>query len=345
MSRMSDIYFYKILAQKALDVFGIKNCRIKFIQFAGNSLFRVYEKSPKTNIDRDDPFLNGQYLIRIHDKIEQKTDAIELEMEWLKSMRDKSALPIPEPICTPKGNLVVQVSTSKFQDKRDCTVLKWLKGRHITKNIKPHHYFAQGKIMAQLHNHSAAYPVRLNTSKRRFDYKGLFIDDAGANFPNSKAWSFLPEKQKEAYEIVAQRVKKQMKIWGKNPEVFGLIHGDCGVDANVLFHRGNAHIIDFDGSGFGYYLYDLALALEHCWNDPNYDQFQKALIMGYREHRKLSENQIKYIELFRAAFYVYMGLWTLAIDQTFPDSKSRKSRHDKWLGYGYRFIKKYLNNS
>ena len=134
-----------------------------------------------------------------------------------------------------------------------------------------------------------------------------------------------------------------MNDCGKSPDVYGLIHGDCGIDANVLFWRGEARIIDFDGSGFGYYMYDVAIALEHCWDDPAYTLYFDSFLEGYTTFRSITDQQLVANDLFRVAFYVHMGLWTVAMDQTFPDSPNKFARHKKWLGYGMQFIDRYLN--
>lgn len=106
--------------------------------------------------------------------------------------------------------------------------------------------------------------------------------------------------------------------------------------------EGRAHIIDFDGSGFGYYLYDLALALEHCRGERAYPQYRDALLKGYSECRSVPDEQLKHLDLFRTAFYVYMGLWTIAVNQTYPDSRNKSEWHKKWLDYGMRFIERYI---
>ena len=49
---------------------------------------------------------------------------------------------------------------------------------------------------------------------------------------------------------------------GNGPEVYRLIHGDLGMGANVLFRNKDVRLIDFDDSGFVYYLYDLSIVLE-----------------------------------------------------------------------------------
>ncbi|MDD3731972.1 MAG: phosphotransferase [candidate division Zixibacteria bacterium] len=343
LTQLGAIRRFRQLAKEALALYGLNDSRVEFLAMAGNILFRVYELQPNLVKNEDSPFKSGQYLLRIHDSGEQKTNAILLEMEWLRSIRRDTGLPVPEPIQALDGRLLVSVSAPGIPETRDCTILRWLRGRRIKSHIRPHHYRLQGRAMAQLHNHAAKWSRLNNIDKRRFDYDGLFNDDAGAGIPNREAWALLPDSHRQAYEIIARRVRLVTDDWGKNSDIYGLIHGDCGIDANVLFWKGTAQIIDFDGSGYGYYLYDLALALEHCWDEPGYPQYQRALLDGYTEIRTLPAEHLPYIDLFRAAFYVYMGLWTVAMDQAFPDSSNKLNRHRKWLGYGMKFIERYLN--
>jgi Ser/Thr protein kinase RdoA (MazF antagonist) len=106
---------------------------------------------------------------------------------------------------------------------------------------------------------------------------------------------------------------------GQGPDVYGLIHADLGVDANVLFWKGEARAIDFDDSGFGYWVYDLAVSLEHCREDAAFPQFRDALLDGYAEMRSLSEEQLKHLNLLMAALDVYWSLWATAITHLYPD--------------------------
>lgn len=345
LTRAARIRRFRALAEAALTAYGLKNTHLKFLRFAGNILFRVYKSSPASVEAMNCPFKQGQYLLRIHDRHEQTTDAIKLEMAWLSAIREDLELPVPEPVKASTGNPIVQISIPGIPEMRDCTLLRWLRGRRITRNIQPRHFQAQGRIMAQLHNHAEKWAAPKGLIKRRYDYDGLFNDEVGAGLPNSEAWALLPDNLRRTYEAVARRARRIMDDLGGEPDIYGLIHADCGVDANLLFWKGEAQVIDFDGSGFGYYLYDLAIALEHCWDEPAYPQYLDSLLKGYAEFRHLPAEQLQHLDLFRAAFYVYMGLWTVAMDQTHLDSPNKLSRHQKWLGYGLRFIERYLERS
>ena len=132
-----------------------------------------------------------------------------------------------------------------------------------------------------------------------------------------------------------------MDEWGKGPDVYGLIHADLGLDANVLFCDGEARAIDFDDSGFGYYIYDLSLALEHCQDDKALPQFREALLNGYTQIRPLPGDQLKHLDLFLAAFWVYLSLWAAAFAHLHP--KHREALH-KRMERAFRLVERYIAN-
>jgi len=88
-----------------------------------------------------------------------------------------------------------------------------------------------------------------------------------------------------------------------------LIHGDLGVGANLLFWHGEPRPIDFDDSGFGYWIFDLAVALEACWEDAALHRYRESLLNDYAEFRSLPGKQADQLELFLAALDVYWNLW------------------------------------
>jgi Ser/Thr protein kinase RdoA (MazF antagonist) len=308
------------LAQAALDAYGLSEADFRFLRQAGNTLFRVNEASP-AHTSKAELYTPGQYLLRIHQPGYQTTEAIELELAWLAAMRRDADLPVPEPIATLDGSLLAQVSIPGIPGQRNCSLLRWVKGRPVSRDAQPHHYRAQGLLMARLHHHAAHWPAPPCPTKRRYDWDGLFRDDAGEGIPAREAWSLLPREYVESFEGVTGEVKQVMDEWGKGPEVYGLIHADLGLDANVLFCDGEARAIDFDDSGFGYYVYDLSIALEHCQEDERLPQFRDALLDGYAQVRSLPGDQSDCLELFLAASCVYWSLWAAGAIRVYPHAK------------------------
>ena len=328
------------LAQVALNAYGLSDVRFKLLRQAGNTLFRVNEVNPVPTT-KVELYTQGQYMLRIHQPGYQTTEAIVLELAWLAAMCRDANLPVPEPVSTLDGNLLTQVSIPGIPEERNCSLLRWVKGRLITKDVRPHHYKAQGRLMARLHNHAAHWQPPPGLAKRNYDWDGLFRDDAGDGIPASEAWPLLPPQYVKPFEVVTRKVKQVMDEWGKGSDVYGLIHADLGLDANVLFWGGEARAIDFDDSGFGYYVYDLSLALEHCQEDEALPQFRDTLLDGYAQVRSLPEDQIKYLDLFLAAYYVYLSLWAAAMAQLHPNYREELLRR---MERAFRLVERYAAN-
>ena len=97
---------------------------------------------------------------------------------------------------------------------------------------------------------------------------------------------------------------------------------------------------DFDDSGFGYYVYDPSLALEHCQEDERLPQFRDALLDGYSRVRSLSEDQVGHLELFLAAFCVFLSLWAAAEAHLFPQYREALSGR---MERAFRLVEHHLS--
>lgn len=328
------------VAQVALQAYGLPQARLLFLRQAGNSLFRVYETNP-AEITRPDLYLPGQYLLRIHQPGYQTRQAIELELLWLEAMCREAGLPVPEPVRTQDGSLLAGVSMPGISGERHCSLLRWLRGRALTKDFRPYHYRAQGELMAGMHAFAAKWPVPPGLTKRNYDWEGLFRDDLGGGMLASEAWALLPPDYLRTYEQIAAEAGQAMHGLGSHPGVYGLIHGDLGLDANILFWKGQARAIDFDDSGFGYYLYDLSLALDHCQDDPDLPRFRDALLDGYSQIRPIPDDHLNYLDLFLAAFHVYWSLWAATAAMRYPDHQEELFQR---MGRYYNLVCRYAES-
>ena len=99
---------------------------------------------------------------------------------------------------------------------------------------------------------------------------------------------------------------------------YGLIHADL-VRENVLPNNGNPQFIDFDDSGFGFRLFDVATALFKNRIETDYPQLEEALIDGYRTVRPLD---IEHLPLFMALrAFTYLGWIIPRLDE--PGGQTR----------------------
>jgi Ser/Thr protein kinase RdoA (MazF antagonist) len=85
-------------------------------------------------------------------------------------------------------------------------------------------------------------------------------------------------------EILARlerTLRERLGAFGAGPDRFGLIHADTRL-ANLLVHEGTTAVIDFDDSGFGWYLYDLGTTVSFFEDDPAVPALVAAWLDGYR---------------------------------------------------------------
>ena len=302
---------FRNLARLALDDYGLGDARLTFLHWAGNTLYRVTSPRPAPARPAGDLYREGHYLLRIHEPGYQEPAAIELELAWLASMCRDAHLPVPEPVPTRDGRLLTRVSIPGIPGARHASLLRWLKGRSLSHGVGPRHYRAQGRLMARMHDHAARWQVPPGLTKRHWDWDGFFRNVEGTGMPEDEVWSLLPGQYVQPFRAVTREVQQVMDAWGKGRGVYGLIHADLGVDANLLFWGSppEAQAIDFDDSGFGYWAFDLGVALDCCWDDADFPVYREALLEGYAEFRSLPEEHAEQLELFRAALQVYWNLW------------------------------------
>jgi Ser/Thr protein kinase RdoA (MazF antagonist) len=102
-----------------------------------------------------------------------------------------------------------------------------------------------------------------------------------------------------------------MHVLGEGREVFGLIHADF-YERNYLFSNGEVHAIDFDGCGWGYYLFDIGVAFSTLLARPDYPALRQAFLEGYRRVRPLCGDHEALIDTFIAARLMCHVLWLAA---------------------------------
>ncbi len=332
------------LAEAALKEYGLRQASAKFYMQAGHTLYKVRAAEPEPAHADDDLFEPGLYLLRVYKPGWQSSEAIKLELAWLAAMRSEAALPVQEPIPRLDGGLLTQVCTPGVPEGRDCALLRWVKGRLLPGYGRAEHYRAQGRLMGRMHNFASRWQAPSGTGMRQYDWDGLFMNDAEVGLPWGESWQYLPPSWVEPFKRVAAQFRELSEDWGKGPEVYGLVHGDMGLDANVLFRHGQPRLIDFEGAGFGYWMYDLAVALAHLIANPAlYDRFREALFEGYCEERSLPEAQSAQLGLFTAAFNVYFALWVAGGTHLHPEYLTEEI--EEMMYRGAAFVLRYVGES
>jgi Ser/Thr protein kinase RdoA (MazF antagonist) len=246
-------------------------------------------------------------------------------MTWLAALSREAGLPVPAPVPTLEGDLLTQVATQGLPKGRIVSLMRWLDGRRLTTGFQPGHFRAWGRSVARLHQFSSTWQPPGGFERPDWDWEGQL---GGRYFRCSvdELVDSMPEHLREPFQIVSREARTVMGGLGKGQDAYGLIHGDLYPE-NVLFKAAQAYLIDFEDCGFGYWLWDIAVAL--ClwpWTEEWYWR-RDAFLDGYTQIRALPESQLQHLDLFMAAQYATMILWASLFIRNDP---ARKAEHEAW---------------
>lgn len=149
-------------------------------------------------------------------------------------------------------------------------------------------------LTARLHDFSAQLTVPPWFTRNVVDRSDEAFEDSVAGLLE-REWS---AEAASTVRAAFPRFRAVQHRLGNGRDVFGVIHADIH-HWNYLFHRGEVRLIDFDDSGWGHYLYDLAVTGQQIARLPQGPALWDALLGGYRRVRGLSPEHEAMIEAFR----------------------------------------------
>ena len=337
LTRLGRLRRMRRLAEKALERYGMAGARLVFLQYEGNVVFRV--DVPKSGPSKRgiQPRPAGRYVLRIHTS--RNIEGIASELTWLAALRHEGGLPVPEPMLTQDGELLTTMSTPG--DTRDwhVSLMHWVRGRRLGEGISPGHARAWGEALGRLHKFAAGWRPPEDFTRMYLGWSGLYGQDGGLRYPAEELVAWMPPRYREAFHTVTSKVRRVMNDLGEGPDAFGIVHGDMYLE-NVLFRAGDAYIIDFDDCGFGYWMYDIGVALSQWPWTEEWHRIRDALLDGYTQARSLPEAQLAYLDLFMAAQYAVLTLWGTAFVKSNP---GMRIEHEEWRNRGGDNLLRYLD--
>lgn len=307
------------LASQALGAYGLAGARLTFQHYSGNIIFRADAPGAPAAAPGQ-LYVPGRYNVRV--LAISDTDTIASELAWLAAIREAD-LPVPEPVPTLDGRLFVKITTPGVPQGRVVSLMRWLDGRHLT-HVLPHHARAIGRLVARLHDFSAAWQPPEGFTRFHWDWDGQFgeseLKDTAGLFAS------MPDRCQEPFRLVTGQVREAMDSFGKGPDAYGLVHADLYLE-NVLFQAGEPRLIDFEDCGFSYWMCDIGVFLGQWPWTEEFPRIRDAFLDGYGQVRTLPETQLKRLDLFMAAQYAEMVLWASAFIR---DDPARRAEHEAW---------------
>lgn len=284
------IKVYNKVAKLALKKYQFINyVDINILDYSENATYLVTEKKNS----------HEKYILRVCRPNYRIKEEIEGEIQWLNYLLKNTTINIIEPILGSNGEYV-QTVTLKNGQQIHSILFNFISGEMPDIHNENHcvSLFKKiGMLSAELHLYSIDNWEKFNRIKRPlWDFDRII----GEN-PIWGRWQDglgMTVERLDLFQRVAHTIEKRLETFGKSKERFGLIHADLRHANFLVDKRENITVIDFDDSGFGWYLYDLASSLSFIEHRTYVDKLIANWIDGYRKVRTLTEGEIIEIPTF-----------------------------------------------
>lgn len=276
------------LAAAASRAWGLGSASITLVAQRENTTFKISTSA-------------GQhYALRLHRPGYHQRPQLEAELKWLQYLFEQG-IAVPAPVASLEGCLIEQVEDYYV------SVLQWLNGLPMGQTGTPLElkqgeqvFYTLGQGMAEVHAASDRWDGASKLARPHWDVNGLLGDNPlWGVFWQSPA---LTTAQKTLFAKTKSCVKAKLEECSSDLD-YGLIHADL-VRENIMLHKHEMQLIDFDDSGFGFRLFELATCLLANANEPNYDVLKTQLIAGYHSVRPLNITHLQSFMLIRSLTYV-----------------------------------------
>jgi Ser/Thr protein kinase RdoA (MazF antagonist) len=287
------------LAQMALAKYDLaESSRLKLINLSENATYQVVGADGR------------RFALRVHRVGYHSRTAIASELAWLMALGEESVAITPKPVRGLDGEIVQTVSHSSLPDARHVVLFEWEAGVEpaISQDLsKP--FEALGEVAARMHLHARRWPRPEWFQRFTWDF-ATSLGDAAPHWGRWRDGIGVDATRAKLFSRTVDLIGQRLAAYGKNADRFGLVHGDLRL-ANLLVDGADVKVIDFDDSGFSWFMYDAATTVSFYEDDGKVPALLEAWKTGYRRVAPLSptdENEIPtFIMLRRLLLVAWIG--------------------------------------
>ncbi|AUX78382.1 phosphotransferase enzyme family protein [Sinorhizobium fredii] len=322
-------------AKEALSHWGLSRQQPELLKYRENAVFKVALADGRPAV------------LRLHRPGYHSAEALVSELQWMNVL-EQGGIEVPTPISTLKGDDYTALPASVDFPEQNADIVSWLSGTPLGQSGVPlshgpedmvRIFAAVGAKMADLHNISDAWERASALERPSWDKRGLL----GDNPLWGRFWDLDALSTRDQDKLCRLRgiLLSEMERINAEKLDFGLIHADL-VRENVLVTASSVQFIDFDDSGYGWRLFDIATTLLRNRKEPRYREIRQAVLDGYRRNRELSDREESLLPMFMLLrSLTYIG-W-IGERPEFADNGARLSRYlsdayglaDEYLGAGW----------
>lgn len=286
---------------------------LRLIKYRENAVFSAHRNDGE------------RVAVRVHRHGYHSDGALRSELLWMQSLA-RDGIEVPPILLSREGHIFETVSAPGVPEPRQIDVLGWLpgtpagtseEGLKLDEAGAERLFFDAGVLAAMMHDRVAMMEFGEDFERHAWDADGLIGPDPF--WGRFMELELLTAAERAMLTEARAQAELDLAAFGRGPHNYGLIHADF-VPENLLVEDGRLKLIDFDDSGFGWHMFDLATALYFNLDHPAYAVMERALFDGYRTVRELPDDHEAMLPL----FLFLRGTTYLGWVQTRPETQTAR---------------------
>lgn len=227
----------------------------------------------------------GRTVLRVHRPGYQTAASIESELDWIAALRRDTDLPVVRPLPGRDGQVLQRMGD------RHAVLFAFEEGREpVSGDVDL--FRTIGAFAATAHRHAESWQRPADFSRPTWSADAMLEPDGLWG-----DWRQAPGvgPVRDVLDAVTTRLRSDLAAYGRSADRVGLIHADMRL-ANLLVDGPQTTLLDFDDSGFGWFMYDLGSALSFIDLAPDARALRAAWLEGYTALRPLSAADLAIVD-------------------------------------------------
>lgn len=245
-------------------------------------------------VDDGDPI-----VLRLHRPGYNSLTAIRSELSWMTALREQTAVATPALICARDGSEVVTAAPDGPGSELHVDAVSLIAGCTAEEAPDAVGFAELGRMTAIMHEHTQRWTAPPYFTRFRWD-----VETTLGPRPRWGDWRRAPDltpRHVAVVERAAAEVSRRLDEFGQAPDRFGLIHGDLRM-ANLMVDPVDPDspitVIDFDDSGWSWYLADLGAVVSFIEHTPAAETMITEWLRGYLDVRELPAAHLELVPTF-----------------------------------------------
>lgn len=242
-------------------------CSVELVNLSENATYRVEGGGRR-------------WALRVHRDGYHSLAAIRSELAWLTDLRASGVVTTPVPVPGLDGEIIQQVGHAAMPRPRNVVLFDWETGSEpgVNEDLRAP-FEVLGEVTARMHRH-----VRQWQRPAWFERLTWDFDTSLGDRPHWGRWRDgmgMDAGKRNLFGETVGLIGSRLVEFGKGADRFGLIHCDLRL-ANLLVDGAEVKVIDFDDSGFSWFMYDAATPVSFYEHLPEVPDLIRHWLIGYR---------------------------------------------------------------